>query len=124
MDFEAWFYIPEIISRADCSTGWIVANMASHHRTLAVFDERIQTEIWNDNPNALIAAGNIYQQGSAKKVEGGVILSGLWNFCSGIEISDWSFFAFMLDDNGVKDWHQCILHKVNMRYLMIGIHLV
>ena len=111
LDFEAWFDIPEIISRADCSTGWIVANMASHHRTLAVFDERIQREIWDDNPNALIAAGNIYQQGSAKKVEDGVILTGLWNFCSGIEISDWSFFAFMLDDNGTKDWHQCILHK-------------
>ena len=111
LDFEAWFDIPEIISRADCSTGWIVANMASHHRTLAVFDERIQREIWDDNPNALIAAGNIYQQGSAKKVEDGIILTGLWNFCSGIEISDWSFFAFMLDDNGTKDWHQCILHK-------------
>ena len=111
LDFQAWLDIPEIISRGDCSTGWIVANMASHHRTLAVFDEEIQKEIWSANPDALIAAGNIYQQGKGRKVPDGIILSGVWNFCSGIEISEWCFFAFMLEENGNKDWHQCILHK-------------
>lgn len=111
LDFQAWLDIPEIISRGDCSTGWIVANMASHHRTLAVFDPEIQEEIWSKNPDMLIAAGNIYQQGQARKVPNGIMLSGLWNFCSGIEISDWSFFAFMLDENGKKDWCQCVLHK-------------
>ena len=66
LDFQAWLDIPEIISRGDCSTGWIVANMASHHRTLAVFDPEIQEEIWSKNPDMLIAAGNIYQQGQAR----------------------------------------------------------
>ena len=103
LDFQAWLDIPEIISRGDCSTGWIVANMASHHRTLAVFDEEIQKEIWSANPDALIAAGNIYQQGKGRKVPDGIILSGVWNFCSGIEISEWCFFAFMLEENGNKD---------------------
>ena len=111
LNFASWLDIPEIISRGDCSTGWIVANMASHHRTLAVFSPEIQEEIWSENPDVLIAAGNIYQQGHAKKVDDGIILTGLWNFCSGIQISDWCIFAFILDDNGQKDWHQCVLHK-------------
>ena len=111
LGFEAWLDIPEIISRGNCSVGWIVANMASHHRTLAVFSEEVQNEIWSSNPDMLIAAGNIYQQGKAKKVKDGVILSGIWNFCSGIEISDWCFFAFILENEESKDWCQCILHK-------------
>ena len=66
LDFEAWFDIPEIISRT-------IAQLAGslliwpHITGLLQYDERIQREIWDDNPNALIAAGNIYQQGSAKK---------------------------------------------------------
>jgi 3-hydroxy-9,10-secoandrosta-1,3,5(10)-triene-9,17-dione monooxygenase len=112
LEFSAWLDIPEILSRGDCSTGWSVANIASHHRTLALFSEEIQDEIWSDNPDVIIAAGNIYNQGVGKVVDGGLVLSGKWNFCSAIQISEWCLFAFLVKDGDkILDWSQCIVHK-------------
>ena len=81
LDFATWVEIPEIIGRGDCSTAWNVANLVSHHRTLALFSKQAQDEVWNENPDALIAAGIAYPQGRAKKVDGGLMISGTWNFC-------------------------------------------
>ena len=34
LPFVAYFDIPEMLSRGDISTGWVVANLALHHRNL------------------------------------------------------------------------------------------
>jgi len=57
LDFVASSDIPEMLGRGDASVAWSVANLASHHRTLAVFPEETQREVWEDDPDAMIAAG-------------------------------------------------------------------
>ena len=110
LDFAAWLEIPEMLGRGDCSTAWNVANLASHHRTLALFSKQAQDEVWNENPDALIAAGIAYPQGRAKKVEGGLMLSGTWNFCSAVNDSTWNMLACMVIENDKPvDWVQCLL---------------
>ncbi len=114
LDFASWVEIPEMLGRGDCSTAWNVANLASHHRTLALFSKQAQDEVWNENPDALIAAGIAYPQGRGKKVDGGLMLSGTWNFCSAVTDSTWNMLACMvMDDAGAKsiDWVQCLLRK-------------
>ena len=110
LDFAAWVEIPEMLGRGDCSTAWTVANLASHHRTLALFSKQAQDEVWNENPDALIAAGIAYPQGRAKKVDGGLMLSGTWNFCSAVNDSTWNMLACMVIENDKPvDWVQCLL---------------
>ena len=110
LDFAAWVEIPEMLGRGDCSTAWNVANLASHHRTLALFSKEAQDEVWNEDPDALIAAGIAYPQGRAKKVDGGLLLSGTWNFCSAINDSTWNMLACMVMENDKPvDWVQCLL---------------
>jgi 3-hydroxy-9,10-secoandrosta-1,3,5(10)-triene-9,17-dione monooxygenase len=110
LDFVAWSDIPEMLGRGDASVAWSVANLASHHRTLAVFPEEAQREVWEENPDALIAAGIAYQQGRARRIDGGVVLSGNWNFCSAVTSSTWSQLACVVtEDDKPVDWVQCLL---------------
>ncbi len=113
LDFVAYFDIPEMIGRGDAATAWVVANLASHHRGLALWPKEAQEEIWGRNPDILIASGIAFMQGSGRKVDGGIELSGKWGFSSGVDHSEWEQLACVVKDadneNEGKpiDWVMC-----------------
>lgn len=111
LPFIAYFDIPEMLSRGDMSVGWVVANLASHHRNLVWWDPKAQEEVWGHNLDAGIASGIAYQQGRGVPADGGIVLSGEWNFSSGTDHSDWSMLACIVRD-GEKpvDYVYCLLH--------------
>lgn len=110
LDFPAIFDIPEVIGRGDSSTAWNVGNLAIHHWMLALFDPRIQEEVWGDDPDMLIASGIAYPQGRARRVDGGIVLSGYWNFSSGVDPSGWNQLACIVrDGEKVVDHRMCML---------------
>ncbi|MSQ55374.1 MAG: acyl-CoA dehydrogenase [Betaproteobacteria bacterium] len=110
LDFPAIFDIPEVIGRGDASTSWNIGNLAIHHWMLALYEPKAQEEIWGDDPDALIASGIAYPQGSARKVDGGLELSGTWNFSSGVDPSGWNMLACIVrDGQKVVDHRMCIL---------------
>jgi 3-hydroxy-9,10-secoandrosta-1,3,5(10)-triene-9,17-dione monooxygenase len=105
LPFVAYFDIPEMLSRGDISTGWVVANLASHHRNLVWWPEQAQKEVWGANPDAGIASGIAYQQGRAHRLDGGMKVSGAWNFSSGTDHSEWSMLACTVrEDDKPVDW--------------------
>ncbi len=105
LPFVAYFDIPEMLSRGDISTGWVVANLASHHRNLVWWPEQAQKEVWGANPDAGIASGIAYQQGRAQRLDGGMKVSGAWNFSSGTDHSEWSMLACTVhEDAKPVDW--------------------
>jgi len=105
LPFVAYFDIPEMLSRGDISTGWVVANLASHHRNLVWWPEQAQKDVWAANPDAGIASGIAYQQGRAHKLDGGMKVSGAWNFSSGTDHSEWSMLACtVLEEDKPVDW--------------------
>ncbi|MGZ9013692.1 MAG: acyl-CoA dehydrogenase family protein [Burkholderiales bacterium] len=112
LPFVAYYDVPEMLSRGDISVGWVVANLASHHRNLVWWPGKAQEEVWGENPDAGIASGIAFQQGRGVPVDGGIALSGEWNFSSGTDHSDWSLLACVVRD-GEKpvDWVQCLLHR-------------
>jgi 3-hydroxy-9,10-secoandrosta-1,3,5(10)-triene-9,17-dione monooxygenase len=110
LDFVACVDILEMLARGDASVAWSVANLASHHRALAIFPEKAQREVWEEDPDALIAAGIVYQQGRARRVDEGLVLSGKWNFCSAVTDSSWNQLAcVVVDGDKPVDWVQCLL---------------
>ncbi|HYH43666.1 MAG TPA: acyl-CoA dehydrogenase family protein, partial [Burkholderiales bacterium] len=112
LPFIAYFDIPEILSQGDISVGWTVANLASHHRNLVWWDPKAQEEVWGANPDVGIASGIAYQQGKGVPKDGGVMLTGEWNFSSGTDHSDWSMLACMLrDGDKVVDYVYCLVPK-------------
>ena len=112
LDFVALFDVPAEVARGCASTGWNVANLGVHHWMLALYDERAQDEVWGKNPDALIASGIAYPQGSGRRVDGGLIISGFWNFSSGVDASDWNMLAVMVrDGERVVDHRMCLVPK-------------
>jgi len=112
LPFVAYFDIPEMLSRGDISVGWVVANLASHHRNLAWFEPRAQEEVWGANPDAGIASGIAFHQGRGRRADGGVVLSGEWSFSSGTDHSDWSLLACIVREGDKPvDYVFCLLHR-------------
>jgi len=112
LPFVSYFDIPELLSRGDISVGWTVDNLASHHRNLACFEPKAQEEVWGSNPDAGIASGIAYPQGKGVPADGGIALSGEWNFSSGTDHSDWSLLACIVrDGDRIVDYLFCLLHR-------------
>jgi 3-hydroxy-9,10-secoandrosta-1,3,5(10)-triene-9,17-dione monooxygenase len=112
LPFVSYFDIPELLARGDISVGWVVANLASHHRNLAWWGERAQEEVWGSNPDAGIASGIAYHQGRAQPAQGGVVLSGEWNFSSGTDHSGWSILACIVREaDQILDYVYCLVPR-------------
>jgi len=111
-DYRACFELPAIVGRGCASTGWNVANLGVHHVMLALYDERAQEEVWGPNPDALIASGIAFPQGTGRKVDGGFVVSGYWNFSSGVDGATWNMLAVTVrDGDRVIDHRMCLVPK-------------
>jgi 3-hydroxy-9,10-secoandrosta-1,3,5(10)-triene-9,17-dione monooxygenase len=112
LDFVSVFDIPAEIGRGCASTAWNVANLGIHHWMLALYDARAQEEVWGKNPDALIASGIAYPQGSGRAVDGGLVIDGFWNFSSGVDAAEWNMLAVMVRDGGrVVDHRMCLVPR-------------
>ncbi|HTQ78256.1 MAG TPA: acyl-CoA dehydrogenase family protein [Burkholderiales bacterium] len=111
-DFVAYVDFPYELARGCASTGWNAANLLIHHWMLALYDERAQEEVWGADPDALIASGIAFPQGRARRVDGGFVLSGRWNFSSCVDIAGWNMLACVVrDGERVVDHRMCLLPR-------------
>jgi len=110
LDYIWLIDVPAELARGCASTAWTVGNYAIHHHMLAQYDERAQEEVWGSNPDAKIASGIAYPQGRARKVDGGYVISGHWNFSSGVVGADWNMLAVLVrDGERVVDHRMCLV---------------
>lgn len=84
----------EVVARGDASAGWCVSIAATSSLLSAYLPRKGAREIFGD-PRT-VAAGVWAPRGKGHGVDGGVIVSGRWAFCSGITHADWMFVGFML----------------------------
>lgn len=103
LDYVALVDCADLLARADASVAWNVANLASHHWMLAMFDPRAQDRIWGDDANALIASSFIFPAGRAKKVNGGYELRGSWPLSSGVASCQWNMLASVVASEDEAD---------------------
>ena len=112
LDFVAYVDIPEMLARGDCSVGWNVANLSSHHRNVAHFCEAAQQEMWGENRDCLIASGIAFAQGRGVAVAGGIQLSGRWSFSSGVDVAQWNMLACQLrEGDQIIDYLYCMVPR-------------
>ena len=65
---------------------------------LAFWPVRCQNEIWNADPDMLIASSVVFPSGKATRVPGGYHLSGRWPFSSGVDSSPWNMLGGIVYD--------------------------
>ena len=113
------------ISRVSPSAGWVAGVIGVHPWQLALFDDKAQRELWDNDPAAMHSS-SYNPTGKAEKVRGGYQLSGRWSFSSGCDhcrgvmlgalcgsreiggnqVRDFRAFLLMRDQYRIDDnWH-------------------
>lgn len=94
--FEAVF----AVGRRSGSAGWVAAVVGIHPWELACASHQAQRELWGNDPDTWIASPYA-PMGSARRADGGWVLSGRWSFSSGTDHCDWVVIGGnLLDDDG------------------------
>jgi alkylation response protein AidB-like acyl-CoA dehydrogenase len=86
----------EEVARGDASAGWCVSIGITSTLLVAYLPPQSRDELFGDGRG--LAAGVWAPQGKARRVPGGVVVSGRWAFCSGITHADVLFAGCVLDD--------------------------
>src|SRR5438128_4826898 len=115
LDYVALVDCADALGQADGSVAWNLANLASHHWMLGMFDKRAQDLVWSKDPDALIASSFIFPAGRARKVEGGYVLRGSWPFSSGVESSEWNMLASVVASEDDADGIEYRIFLLNKR---------
>lgn len=90
------------MARGDTSAGWCVSIAITSSLLAAYLPAESRAELFGNGRG--IAAGVWAPRGKARPVDGGVVVSGRWAFCSGIAHSDLLFAGCLIDgDAGAAD---------------------
>ncbi|SES33973.1 Acyl-CoA dehydrogenase [Lentzea xinjiangensis] len=90
----------ETIARGDASAGWCVSIAATSSLLAAYLPEEGAAEVFADP--GVIAAGVWAPKGRGVEADGGVVVSGRWPFCSGIQHAGWLFAGFVDSSGALK----------------------
>jgi len=112
LPFQAVVDIVAELARGCPSTAWNVGNLGCHHWILGYYDPRTQHEVWDENPDALIASSIALAAGRGQRTKDGFIVSGKWPFSSGVDNSTWNMLAVTVyEDKTAVDWRLCLVPK-------------
>ncbi|MHC1559098.1 acyl-CoA dehydrogenase family protein [Actinomycetospora sp. C-140] len=93
--------VVEALSRADASTGWVAMTLQMAAGTTAAYLGRGPwEEITAEHGDRTLAAGQGTRPGRAVTVDGGFLLSGSWQFASGLHHATHVHTAALVEDTG------------------------
>ncbi len=84
------------IGAACGATGWVSGVVGVHPWQIALFDDKVQGEIWGEDPDTWVSSSYM-PGGRMTPVEGGFQLSGRWSFSSGCDHCQWAILGVMVD---------------------------
>lgn len=93
------------MARGDGSQAWVANVYAEHAFLLSLFPDAAQREVWEENPDALIAASIVPHNNRIQRVEGGYRLTGRWSFASGVHHAHWVIVANRLPEPAPTSSH-------------------
>jgi 3-hydroxy-9,10-secoandrosta-1,3,5(10)-triene-9,17-dione monooxygenase len=110
--------IGSALATACASTAWNWANYAVHHWMLALWPVACQDEIWDADPDMLIASSVVFPAGKATRVPGGYRLSGRWPFSSGVDDSAWNMLGGIVQEGeGPAEYRIFLLPRDHYRII-------
>jgi alkylation response protein AidB-like acyl-CoA dehydrogenase len=87
------------VARGNASAGWCVSIAITSSLLVAYLPASSRDALFGDGRG--VAAGVWAPRGTGRTVDGGVVVSGRWAFCSGITHADMMFAGCLVDDQRV-----------------------
>jgi 3-hydroxy-9,10-secoandrosta-1,3,5(10)-triene-9,17-dione monooxygenase len=114
------------LGRGDGSQAWVASVYGAMAYQTALFEDKAQHEVWDGNPDAIIAGSLVPVGNRIEKVEGGHRLSGRWPFNSGVHHAHWLILGDMADIGTAKPEHVYFLvpagdYRINDDWFAVGL---
>jgi 3-hydroxy-9,10-secoandrosta-1,3,5(10)-triene-9,17-dione monooxygenase len=84
------------VAAACGSTGWVTGVVGVHPWQIALFPDKVQHEVWDEDPDTWVSSSYM-PGGRMTPTEGGYTLNGRWSFSSGCDHCQWVILGVMLD---------------------------
>lgn len=95
------------------STGWVTGVVGVHAWQLALFDDRLQQEIWGEDPDVLISSSYM-PGGKLTPVTGGFEVTGRWSFSSGSDHCGWAILGAMVaNEDGPPTMYNIVVPRTD-----------
>jgi 3-hydroxy-9,10-secoandrosta-1,3,5(10)-triene-9,17-dione monooxygenase len=99
-DIRTKLEVSREIAKGCGSTAWVTALMNVCSFFTGLMNEQAQNDVWGADSDARIA-GVFNPTATTRKVDGGIVVSGAWNWASGSYHADWSFLGVpIMSDEG------------------------
>jgi 3-hydroxy-9,10-secoandrosta-1,3,5(10)-triene-9,17-dione monooxygenase len=98
------------VASACGSTGWVCGVVGVHPWQIALFDDRVQQEVWGTDPDTWVSSSYM-PGGRLTPAPDGFRLNGRWSFSSGSDHCEWAILGVMLDrgeGKGPEMWNVLI----------------
>ena len=108
--------VVRVVAQRNASAAWLVYFTALHEQWVAFLDPKGRQEIYDSDG---FTADIFFPIGKVEYVEGGVKLSGQWNWGSGVKWDDWIGLGALVEMPGFEGGPQPCLVTVNTRQIEI-----
>lgn len=100
------------LAGACAGTAWAFCLLITHSHQLAMYSEKLQDDVWSDDPNAT-ASSSIAPFGQVEETEGGVIFNGDMKWSSGCDHAEWAILGFLRNNSntGGKDYSFAVIPR-------------
>lgn len=88
-DVRSMIELTSIVAEGDGGTAWVAAIVNGSAWIVGLFPERAQNDVFGANPDARVT-GVLAPSSTARRVDGGFIVSGKWFYNSGSWHADWA----------------------------------
>lgn len=99
------------LAGACASTAWAFSLLCTHSHQIAMFDKKLQDEVWGDDLDAT-ASSSVAPFGKIEEVEGGIRFSGEMGWSSGSDHAEWAILGCLrLNAAGEKQYAFAVLPR-------------
>ena len=88
MDLSMMIDLAAELGRGCGSSCWIFTNLAIQNFILGTHYPETQEEVWGPRGDGLTASSFPAKGGKTRKVDGGIVVDGLWSFASGVDFDN------------------------------------
>lgn len=103
------------LARSCPSTAWVASICSAHQWMVGGFPIAAQKDVWGENDEVLIS-GSYAPRGQAVLADGGIRLSGSWEFVSGCDNTSWAIVGLMVppkSDDGRPSPHFALVPRAD-----------
>ena len=97
-DIRTHLEVSREVAKGCGSTAWVTALMNVCAFFVGCMNEQAQDDVWGADPQARIA-GVFNPTAQTRKVDGGIVVTGAWNWASGSYHADWSYVGVPINND-------------------------